>query len=126
MGRLRGTNLFLDINFGGSSSFVSDITVADDLLFFAAADGVNGLELWVSDGTVAGTQLFQDINPGSAGSYPGALSVIGNQLFFTANDGTAGNELWVTTIPDNIIVGDDDNNVLLGTEGADLINGLGW
>jgi len=32
-------------------------------LFFAADDGMAGLELWTSDGTAAGTTLFKDINP---------------------------------------------------------------
>jgi ELWxxDGT repeat protein len=63
-------------------------------LFFAANDGVNGLELWKSDGTAAGTVLVKDINPGSSGSYPRNLTVMGNTLFFTADDGVNGNELW--------------------------------
>jgi ELWxxDGT repeat protein len=35
-----------------------------DVLFFAADDGVNGRELWRSDGTAAGTGLVADLVPG--------------------------------------------------------------
>jgi ELWxxDGT repeat protein len=57
-------------------------------------DGVNGQELWKSDGTAAGTVLVKDIRPGSGGSYPRYLTAAGNTLFFRANDGVNGYELW--------------------------------
>ncbi len=37
-------------------------------LYFTAHDGVNGGELWKSDGTAAGTVMVKDIRPGSGGS----------------------------------------------------------
>jgi ELWxxDGT repeat protein len=37
-------------------------------LFFTAFDGVNGAELWKSDGTAAGTVLVRDIRAGSSSS----------------------------------------------------------
>jgi ELWxxDGT repeat protein len=63
-------------------------------LFFTASDGVNGNELWKSDGTAAGTVLVKDIFPGLSGPSPSSLTAVGNTLFFTANDGVNGNELW--------------------------------
>ncbi|NCR02294.1 MAG: hyalin, partial [Microcystis aeruginosa L211-11] len=57
-------------------------------------DGVNGTELWKSDGTAAGTVLVGDIRPGASSSYPGNLTAVGNTLFFSANDGVNGRELW--------------------------------
>jgi ELWxxDGT repeat protein len=67
-------------------------------LYFTADDGVNGRELWQSDGTAAGTVLVGDIRPGSYGSYPFSLTAVGNTLFFTANDGVNGWELWALNV----------------------------
>jgi ELWxxDGT repeat protein len=65
-------------------------------LFFAANDGVNGEELWRSDGTDAGTVMVRNVLPNSFGSYPRLLTVVGARVFFVADDGTHGRELWVS------------------------------
>lgn len=61
------------------------------VLYFTANDGINGQELWASNGTDQGTLLVQDINPGVSGSNPVNLTVAGANLFFVAMDefGTA-------------------------------------
>ncbi len=59
-----------------------------------ADEGVNGTELWKSDGTSPGTTLVSDINPGSATSDPKELTNVDGTLFLVANDGAAGHELW--------------------------------
>ncbi len=83
---------------GGSGSNDSDpsrLTVMNGKLYFAADDGLNGEELWVSDGTSANTQLVRDINThGSDASEPDDLTAVNGKLYFTANDGTHGKELW--------------------------------
>jgi len=63
-------------------------------LFFTAADGKNGFELWKSDGTAQGTLLVKDIYPGRASSVPSFLTNVDGTLFFAAADGLHGVELW--------------------------------
>ena len=125
-GTKAGTLLVKDTQPGGENYYggPNDFIGVDGKLFFTANDEVTGQELWVSDGTEAGTLLVKDIQSGDGSSYPQDLTVVGNQLFFTANDGINGRELWVAAVPDNIIVGDEDNNVLNGTIDDDLISGL--
>ena len=65
------------------------------LFYFPHDDGVNGVELWVTDGTSAGTQMVKNINAG-ASSNPSNFTVSGNYLYFLANDGSHGLELWRT------------------------------
>jgi ELWxxDGT repeat protein len=69
------------------------------MLFFTADDGINGRELWVSDGTSAGTMMFKNINPGAASGLSLSTSnfhVAKGILYFVANNGTNGYELWRT------------------------------
>ena len=92
-------SMVLDINTGGSSApeNLTAIGGSDNALYFTANDGVNGVELWRSDGTEAGTVLVKDINPGGS-SAPENLTSVGGffdkTLYFTANDGVSGVELW--------------------------------
>lgn len=92
-----GTVLVKDINPGSGSGFnfllTDSLLAVDDTLFFTANDGVNGVELWKTDGTEAGTVLVQNINPGG-GSFPVLLTNANGTLFFGATDGVTGTELW--------------------------------
>ncbi len=65
-------------------------------VYFSADDGINGRELWKTDGTTAGTVLVVDIFPGSGSSGPADLAVSNGALFFQADDGLLGRELWKT------------------------------
>jgi len=67
-------------------------------VLFAASNGVNGLELWKSDGTEAGTVMVKDINPGPAGSNIRAikLTTATGPTVFAAFDGVSGVELWTS------------------------------
>ena len=100
-GTTAGTTLVKDIfpgnNLRGSSPHLSEFTAHDGKLFFYADDGVNGLELWTSDGTEEGTQLVQDINPnGGQSNSRGSIVSFGDVVLFGANDGVNGRELWQT------------------------------
>ena len=48
----------------------SDLTAVGNTLYFLADDGVNGEELWKSDGTPAGTEMVEDINPSVSRATP--------------------------------------------------------
>lgn len=87
-------SLIKDINPGAASSNLSFLTAVNNIVFFAANDGINGMELWKSNGTSAGTVLVKDINTGSSNSSIGNLTNVNGTLFFVANDGTTGVELW--------------------------------
>ncbi|TRX21619.1 T9SS type A sorting domain-containing protein [Flavobacterium franklandianum] len=89
-----------DIYSGSNTSFSYNpsFTKINSTLFFAANDGVNGFELWKSDGTNAGTVMVKDINLSSSGtsygSEPRNLTNVNGTLLFTANNGINGRELW--------------------------------
>jgi ELWxxDGT repeat protein len=87
------TSLVKVINPTGGN-FPGPMVNVNGTLFFSTDDGVNGQELWKSDGTAPGTVMVKDINPGPNGSFPSNLTAVGNTLFFTADDGTHGTELW--------------------------------
>ena len=101
-GTALGTVMVKDINsftdeFGGIfSSSPQNLTVFDSTLYFIADDGINGTELWKSDGTANGTVMVEDIFVGPNGSWPANLTVFDNLLYFSADDGTNGRELWRT------------------------------
>lgn len=65
-------------------------------LFFAADDGVHGMEPWITDGSLQGTHLLLDINTTPASSRPAHFTTIGGHTFFTAVQGSGTERLWVT------------------------------
>ena len=87
-----------DINSGSSGSLPSELTAVGNTLYFTADDGINGTELWKSDGTADGTVMVKDLNAifDDESGMPGTtqLTAFGNTLYFTSNTGTNGTELW--------------------------------
>ena len=102
-GTLAGTSLMFDAYPGtcstiACSSGASNLTVANNLLYFTARDSTagtgTGSELYVSDGTGAGTSVI-DIVPGLSSSSPAFLTVFRGELWFRATTSAFGTD-WVS------------------------------
>jgi ELWxxDGT repeat protein len=124
-GTAAGTMLLKDCNPGTGSGQIYNITnynisgsfheykliqniytpiIYKNKLYFFANNGVNGYELWCTDGTTAGTQMVQDINPGSGHSlFPRTdsevfgdgpqFTILNDDLYFIAYDAVNGFEI---------------------------------
>ena len=89
-------DIYTGVSYGsGNSSNPSYLTVFNGSLYFRADNGINGYELWKTDGTDQGTVLVKDIYTGSGSSAPSNLTVFNGSLYFSARDGN-GIELWKT------------------------------
>ncbi|HVX25883.1 MAG TPA: ELWxxDGT repeat protein [Parafilimonas sp.] len=69
-------------------SYYSDNTsyaVLNDVAYFAADDGIHGIELWRSDGTSNGTYLVKDINPGLPSGNPLNITAVKGKVYFTTS-----------------------------------------
>lgn len=93
-----GTQMIKDIRPGSSPGITNvfpHLELIGDLAYFAANDGTNGSELYVTDGTTSGTTLVADIDPGNIGSAPLHLQSMNGILYFSADGGTTiGRELY--------------------------------
>ena len=50
-----------------NNSNPTDLTASGGFVYFAATDGVHGVQLWRTDGTTADTTMVTDINEGGGG-----------------------------------------------------------
>ena len=92
---LSSVPILVDLNASGASA-PSDFLEIGGVTYFVANNGVNGRELWKTDGTPQGTSMLVDVNVGAGSSSPTNLVNVNGVLYFAANDGTNGNELWRT------------------------------
>ncbi len=111
----------------GAFSRVGTLFASAGKLYFGADDGVNGLQLWASTGTLASTTQIAVINP-SGDANPTNFAVLGAQLLFSANDGAHGAELFswngsAATVVANLAPGAIGSNPYGLTAGAALTTG---
>lgn len=88
-GTEEGTKMLKNINIepGGvpyGHSYPRGFYEAAGLLFFQADDGVNGTELWQTDGTEEGTVMVDNIGYSYHSSDPGGFTEINGYLYFYA------------------------------------------
>jgi ELWxxDGT repeat protein len=107
-GTAAGTFMLRDINPGSASSVyagATPFTEVNGVMYLAANDGQNGVELWRTDGTTSGTFLVKDIDPTkftfgnftfAYGSNPSFLTAFNGKLYFQATDVVHGSQLWVS------------------------------
>lgn len=101
-GTAAGTVLVKDIKAGSGSSVTifgpvpTPIFAAGGLVFFAADNGINGVKLWVSNGTSAGTVMPSDGGAGTALPQGFALVTLSGAptVLFSASTVPQGRELW--------------------------------
>lgn len=91
-----GTTLVKDINPGAGDSndriYLEIVTIGQQL-YFAADDGVSGVELWRSNGSAAGTVRVADIAAGKNSTNPRHMIEYKGQVAFVA----VQNEVWVSS-----------------------------
>jgi ELWxxDGT repeat protein/VCBS repeat-containing protein len=66
--------------------------VFNNRVYLIADDGINGQELWSTDGTLAGTSIAAEVNMGPGSSQPSYLRVFNGELYFEATEPSAGLE----------------------------------
>ncbi len=99
-GTLPGTRMVKDIGLGSEGlylrwmSYPSGMMSTGRWLYFAADDGVHGMELWRTDGTTARTTLVHDMAPGVGGATPATFAICRGELLFSATASPHGRELW--------------------------------
>ena len=109
------TPIFLSSS-GASRRYVDNSIDFNNKLYFAADDGENGNELWVSDGTADGTLLDADVAPGTFEDYYGDIQPSSSDIQYF---GIYNGKLYFSAFEDEVWVSD-------GTaEGTQLVANIG-
>lgn len=107
-GTFGNTDQLIDINriagsMSGNTRGDRFFTEFNGKMIFVSSNGVNGVEPFVSDGTIEGTKMIKDVRPSRfLGSIYAnhennpALTKVGNNIFFRGTDGDNGYELFKT------------------------------
>lgn len=99
-GTADGTFMVKDVNPQMTSSTApahSNIEQAinvNGILYFVATDGLNGWEIWRSDGTAAGTVMATNFFGNN--QKPTQLTNVGGQVYFTMTGSFSDNSIWKT------------------------------
>jgi ELWxxDGT repeat protein len=111
---------------------IAELTAGPGTVFFLAADGTAGRELWLSSGSSGGTAMVEDFNPGLA-NLPvpvaglNALSLPGGLFFFTSTPagGFEPHFLPFDAVPDPVTFAAKNGVLTNGTATSDGVQVLG-
>ncbi len=107
-GTTQGTNMLIDINTTDEyPHFSNGITMSpgesffvfQNKFWFAASNGINGVELWMSDGTAEGTKMIADNMAGTNNGNPSNFIAYNSKIFYSSwyykegMDGSIQNQL---------------------------------
>ncbi|HEY4942098.1 MAG TPA: ELWxxDGT repeat protein [Rhizomicrobium sp.] len=101
-GTVAGTVMVKEIepgSYNDAAFFLQNMTAQDGLLYFSANNGIDGMELWRSDGTAAGTHQVKALNSFTTPNVTAPLSqaaILAGATYFMSGDIVHGNELWAT------------------------------
>ena len=103
-GNSAGTMQVADIRLGSSSGMNSyygsrsELVAYNDKCVFVADDGIQGQQVWISDGTVANTKMIHPTfnHAGSSPPNPNSLIVFNNTVFFRMFLSDYGSEYFTT------------------------------
>lgn len=111
--KMAGSAVLKDIAPGEGGSSPKELTAIGMSLYFNANGGINGREIWKTDGTTVGTVLVKDVNIGANDSTPANFIEAGGLVFFSADDGINGMELWKTdgTSAGTVLVKDKNSGI---------------
>lgn len=125
-----GAVLLKDIQAGAGNSSPYAFISYQGFVYFAATDGINGFQLWRTDGTAGGTTLFKNFSPGGVlHATEHSMTILNSILYLRGEDATNGDELWKTdgtpagtVLVSNIYTGATDSDpAFLTTLGSELI-----
>ncbi|HEV7222056.1 MAG TPA: ELWxxDGT repeat protein [Pirellulales bacterium] len=91
--QINATTSFNGVTVVANDSNPTDLTASGGFVYFAANDGIHGVQLWRTDGTTVNTTMVTNIN-GSGGFTPSNLIDVNGVAYFTANDGAHGLQVW--------------------------------
>ncbi len=75
-------------------TYASGFCSMNGIVYYAADDGVHGIELWRSNGTKSGTRLVKDINPGPGSGNALNITKFKGKIYFSAFTEATGWELY--------------------------------
>ncbi len=109
-GTATGTVLLKDINAGTTGSNPQYLTAVNSTVCFVADNGINGNQIWKTDGTSGGTVMAYALIDTIPNFATVALTSVGNYLLFIS-----GNEMYSLLVSSSVGINDELNTKNIAT-----------